>query len=293
MKIRFLGCRGSVPTPGSSYSEYGGNTSCLQVIDNSENYIILDAGSGLRRLQQHALKAKTKDTLILLSHFHWDHIMGIPFFAPFYIKDFSFKIYGPKESSEEMYNTLNKILSKDYFPVNFEQFQCKIDFDIFYEGKKIIFGDMIVEAIFVNHPCYTLSYKITSSGKTFIYMTDHEPYTRRLHATHPSLVNYHSAEILQARLIDFIRGSDILILDGEYTKAEYFNGHVGWGHSSLNDAIQLAIDSKVPYLVIHHHNQERTDEQLNSIHTKLSAFLRQQKIPLQIAFAKEGSYILL
>lgn len=292
MKIRFLGSRGSVPTPGNSYNEYGGNTSCIQILDDNENYIILDAGSGLRTLGHYALKSKKTESIILLTHFHWDHIMGIPFFAPFYSPKYNFTIYGPKDSSDEMYNTINNILAKDYFPVNLEQFVAKLQFDAFYEGKKIVFGDMIIEAIWVNHPCYTLSYKITSGGKSVVYLTDHEPYKRRLHGQHPSLVHYsHNVDLLHARLIDYVRGANVLIIDGEYTKSEYYNGHVGWGHSTLNDAIQVGLDANVPYVIIHHHNQERTDSQIRLIYNKLLAFLNKENIDLQLAFAKEGSYI--
>ena len=294
MKVRFLGSRGSIPTPGTSFSEYGGNTSCLQVIDDEGNYIILDAGSGLKNLGYYALKSEKKESIILLTHFHWDHIIGIPFFAPFYSNKYSFTIYGPKDNHEEMYETINNILAKDYFPINLEQFGASIKFEPFYEGKKINYGNMTVEALWVNHPCYTLSYKITSNNKTLVYLTDHEPYKKRLHIQHPSLDHYNNnANLLHARLIDYVRGANVLIIEGEYTKSEYINGHVGWGHSTLNDAIQVGLDAEVHYVIIHHHNQDRTDAQIKLIYNKLLAFLRKEGIDLQLAFAKEGSYIII
>lgn len=290
--MRFLGSRGSIPTPGNSFSEYGGNTSCIQVIDNDDNYIILDAGSGIKNLSYYVLNSEKTESILLLTHFHWDHIMGIPFFTPFFSNKFKFTIYGPKDSSSEMYDTINNILAKDYFPVSLEQFSDNLKFEAFYEGKKITFGNMLIEGIWVNHPCHTLSYKITSDGKTIVYLTDHEPYKKRLHEQHPSLEHYnHNADLLHARLIDYVRGADVLIIEGEYTKSEYYNGHVGWGHSTLNDAIQVGLDAKVPYVVIHHHNQERTDSQIKLIYSKLLAFLKKENIDLQLAFAKEGSYI--
>ena len=287
MKVRFLGSRGSIPTPGNSFSEYGGNTSCIQVIDDEGNYIILDAGSGLKNASYYALKSDKTESIILLTHFHWDHIIGIPFFAPFFSNKYSFTIYGPKDSSTEMYDTINNILAKDYFPINLEQFAANLKFEAFYEGKKITFGNMTIEGMWVNHPCHTLSYKITSGNKTVVYLTDHEPYKKRLHAQHPSLSHYnHNADLLHARLIDFVRGANVLIIEGEY-----YNGHVGWGHSTLNDAIQVGLDADVPYVILHHHNQERTDAQIDLIHNKLMAFLKKEEIDLQLAFAKEGSYI--
>ncbi|MBW5410661.1 MBL fold metallo-hydrolase [Brachyspira hampsonii] len=292
MKVRFLGSRGSIPTPGSSFSVYGGNTSCIQVVDDDGTYIILDAGSGLKNASYYALKSEKTESIILLTHFHWDHIIGIPFFAPFFYDKYSFTIYGPKDSYTEMYDTINNILAKDYFPVNLEQFAANLKFEAFYEGKKITFGNMTIEGLWVNHPCHTLSYKITSGNKTVVYLTDHEPYKKRLHAQHPSLSHYnHNADLLHARLIDFVRGANVLIIEGEYTKSEYYNGHVGWGHSTLNDAIQVGLDADVPYVILHHHNQERTDAQIDLIHSKLMAFLKKEEIDLHLAFAKEGSYI--
>ncbi|TXJ55315.1 MBL fold metallo-hydrolase [Brachyspira aalborgi] len=292
MKVRFLGSRGSIPTPGNSFSEYGGNTSCIQVIDDDGNYIILDAGSGIKNLAYYVFKSEKTESILLLTHFHWDHIMGIPFFAPFFSNKYSFTIYGPKDTSGEMYDTINNILAKDYFPVSLEQFSQNLKFDAFFEGKKITFGNMLIEAIWVNHPCHTLSYKITSGNKTIVYLTDHEPYKKRMHEQHPSLEHYnHNADLLHARLIDYVRGANVLIIEGEYTKSEYYNGHVGWGHSTLNDAIQVGLDAEVPYVVIHHHNQDRTDSQIKLIYSKLLAFLQKENIDLQLAFAKEGSYI--
>lgn len=292
MKVRFLGSRGSIPTPGNSFNEYGGNTSCIQIIDNEDNYIILDAGSGIKNLSYYVSKSEKTESILLLTHFHWDHIMGIPFFTPFFSNKYSFTIYGPKDSSNEMYDTINNILAKDYFPVSLEQFSDNLKFEAFYEGKKITFGNMLIEGIWVNHPCHTLSYKITSAGKTVVYLTDHEPYKKRLHGQHPSLEHYnHNADLLHARLIDYVRGADVLIIEGEYTKSEYYNGHVGWGHSTLNDAIQVGLDAGVPYVILHHHNQDRTDSQIKLIYGKLLAFLKKENIDLQLAFAKEGSYI--
>ena len=238
------------------------------------------------------MKSNKTESIILLTHFHLDHIIGIPFFSPFFSNKYSFTIYGPKDTADDMYDTINNILAKDYFPINLEQFDANLKFDIFYEGKKIVFKNMLVESLWVNHPCYTLSYKITSNNKTVVYLTDHEPYKKRLHTQHPSLEHYnHNADLLHARLIDYVRGANVLIIEGEYTKSEYYNGHIGWGHSTLNDAIQIGLDANVPYVILHHHNQERTDAQIDIIYSKLMAFLKKENIDLQLAFAKEGSYI--
>lgn len=292
MLIKFFGNRGSVPTPGAQYSQYGGNTSCIQVVDESDgNFIVLDAGSGFRTLSPPILKSNIKNFIILLSHFHWDHIMGMPFFTPIYLKDYSFTIYGPKNSPEEMFNVLNYILAKDYFPVNFEHFKAKISFDSFGEGKKLNHANFLIEAAWSNHPCFTLSYKISLNGKKVVYLTDHEPYKTRLHPPHPQLDHYNrNADLLHARLIDYAYGCDVLIIDGEYTKSEYLT-HMGWGHSSVNDAVKFGIDANAKHIVIHHHNQERLDVHLNTIYTQIVSILENSDIKVKLSFAKEGSQI--
>lgn len=293
MIIKFFGNRGSIPTPGANYSEYGGNTSCIKLEDeNSDEFIILDAGTGLKKLSDEVLASSVRETIILISHFHWDHILGIPFFKPFYIPQFKFTIYGPKSTKEEMYRTMNEVLSHDYFPVNFDNFKAVIEFDGFDENKKIEFGGFKIEALWTNHPCYTLSYKVTLKNKKIVYLTDHEPYLNRLHKTNPQLANYNdNAALLHARLVDYISNSEVLIIDAEYTKKEYETKFTGWGHSSINDAIQLAIDANVKKLVIHHHNQERTDTQLNSMQEQVSALLTTLNVDLECTYAKEGSFL--
>ncbi len=293
MLVKFFGNRGSIPTPGLQYSEYGGNTSCIQVVDKDTNhFVILDAGTGMKKLSDDILASKAKEGVVLLSHFHWDHIMGIPFFKPFYVPHFKFVIYGPKSTKEEMYNIMNDILAHDYFPVNFENFKANISFDGFDEYKEIDFHNFHISSLWSNHPCYTLSYKIQLGDKVLVYLTDHEPYMQRLHKVHPQLANYrNNAALLQARLIDYINGAHVLIIDAEYTKQEYNNRFKGWGHSSINEALQLALSARVKQVVIHHHNQERTDVQLNIMQEQVGDLLKNLNVDLKCIYAKEGSSI--
>ncbi len=291
MLVNFFGSRGSLPSPGLEYNEYGGNTSCIQIVDKeTSNFIILDGGTGLRNLATKLLNSDITESIILLSHFHWDHILGIPFFKPFYIPKFKFTIYGPKKTKEEMYNTINHVLAEDYFPVNFENFKADIKFDTFDEHKKIQFKNFKIEALWTNHPCYTLSYKISLGNKTLVYLTDHEPYTERLHKVHPQLESYNnSGSLLQARLINYLADCDLLIIDAEYTKHEYKNKYRGWGHSSINDSIQLALECRAKQVILHHHGQERTDEQINMIYSQLMQLFKQSNINIKCTYAKENS----
>ncbi len=293
MIIKILGTRGSIPTPGSEYSYFGGNTSCVQVIDDNGNYIILDLGTGLRNLIPYALNSDKKDSILLLTHFHWDHILGLPFFSPFYLKEFTFKIYGPKDTPGEVYSTISNVLHSDYFPIQIEQFLSNIEFGTFYEGKVITFGDFQIESLWVNHSSYALSYKIKSNGKTFVYLTDHESYKKHLHIIHPSLKKYNNdAELLHARLVEYVKGADLLIIDGEYKEEEY-EAHKGWGHSTVNDVISLALESNVKNILFHHHNQNRTDRQIKVMAKNLSEYLAKNKIDINFSFAIENSQITL
>lgn len=293
MVIKILGCRGSIPTPGSEYSYFGGNTSCIQVIDNNGNYIILDSGTGLRNLIPYALESDKKDSILLLTHFHWDHILGLPFFSPFYSKEFKFKIYGPKDTADEVYSTVSNVLHSDYFPIQIDQLRSNIKFGTFYEGKTITFGDFEIEAIWVNHSCYTLSYKVKSNGKTFIYLTDHESYKKYLHILHPSLEKYNSdTELLHSRLVEYIKGADLLIVDGEYKEEEY-EAHKGWGHSTIDDVLGLALESNVRNIMFHHHHPNRTDKQIGDMAKDLSEHLAKNKINIDFSFSIENSQITL
>lgn len=285
MKIRLLGSRGGIQASGPDYNKYGGDTSCFHISDG-DDYIILDAGSGLRKLSPSMLKPDN-ESIILLTHFHIDHIIGIPFFIPFFIKDYKFVVYGPKDTPDDVYRVINGFLHKDYFPINIENFESDISFDAFTEGKKLSHKSFDIEALWVNHPCNTLSYKIKNNGKTLVYLTDHEPYKEILHPLHKSLHKYNNdPDLLHARLVDFIKDADVLIVDGEYTPEEYYSKHVGWGHSSMNDSLKLALDGNVKKVVFHHHSQFRTDTQIDILDKDINSYIEENKLPINIMFSK-------
>ena len=290
MRIRILGTRGGIQASGSNYDKYGGDTSCFHVSDG-DNYIILDGGSGLRKLSP-SMVASDKESIILLTHFHMDHIIGIPFFTPFFNKDYKFVVYGPKDTPDEVYNSVNGILHKDYFPINIENFQSDISFNTFIEGQKLSYKSFNIEAIWVNHSSNTLAYKVESNGKKIVYMTDHEPYKDFLHPVPPSLSKYNNdTNLLYDRIVDFIKGSDFLIIDGEYTIEEYRSKRVGWGHSSYNSSLKLGLDSGIKQMMFHHHSQFRTDIQLDILDKKITSYIEYNKLPINVIFSKVNHYI--
>lgn len=292
MKIRILGARGGITVSGVQFNEYGGNTSCLHLIDDDNNSIVLDAGSGVKNLNLGMFKSLEKESIILLTHFHIDHIIGIPFFMSFFIKDFKFTVYAPKDTQDEVYNTINGILDKDYFPVSIENFNADVSFETFTEGKKITYKSFDIEAMWVNHPSHTLSYKIKNKDKVFVYLTDHEPYESYLHPTHSSLSSYNGdTKALHSRLIEFARDSDVLVIDGEYTDEEYEGRHIGWGHSSINASLKFALEANVKCVIFHHHGQNRTDVQINILYKSIISYLDKENISIEVLFSRENHYI--
>lgn len=290
MRIRILGSRGGIQASGPDYNKYGGDTSCFHISDG-DDYIILDGGSGLRKLSPCMLNPDN-ESIILLTHFHMDHIIGIPFFTPFFNKNYKFVVYGPKDTANEVYNTVNGILHKDYFPINIEDFKSDISFDTFREGKKLKHKSFNIEAAWINHPCHTLAYKVENNNKTLVYITDHEPYKDIVHPVHESLHKYNNdPDLLHARLINFIKNCDILIIDGEYTTEEYYSKHVGWGHSSFNSSLKLALDANVKKIVFHHHAQFRRDIQIDILEEKIISYVEKNNLPINVMFSKANHYI--
>jgi phosphoribosyl 1,2-cyclic phosphodiesterase len=252
MSVRFWGVRGSVPAPGPETCRYGGNTSCVE-IRAADELLILDAGTGIRKLGL-ALSASggpIRGTL-LISHAHWDHIHGLPFFAPVMSPGNRFHVYGCAGSEPHMRTTLALQMETPYFPLSLKDLPDTL---VFHElgDDPIQVGAVQVQTVRLHHPGMTLGFRVEVGGQSVVYATDQEP---------------HSADgaepLLDADLLRFSEGADLLIADAQYTPEEYC-GRVGWGHSSIRDAIRLAMDAGVKQLVLFHHDPERTDDALDAL----------------------------
>jgi phosphoribosyl 1,2-cyclic phosphodiesterase len=283
MIIQFWGVRGSIPCPGPSTANFGGNTACVEVyFESLDRRMIIDAGSGIRelgnKLMKNGLAQGPISTEIFLTHTHWDHIMGFPFFAPIYIPSSEIKICGPATYEEE---SLKDVLSGQwtyrYFPVRHDELSSKIEYIDLKEGTYDLGQGIHLRTKYLNHPLLCLGYRFEFEGKVLCTAFDTEPYTN-VFCTDVNDPEYDAAMAVEGeqaaadenrRMERFIEGADLLIYDAQYTRAEYCQSRVGWGHSPIEHAVAAARRNQVKQLALFHHDVLRTDDQLESMERQL------------------------
>jgi len=260
--VRFWGVRGSIPTPGPSTRRYGGNTSCVEVRTPQARFI-LDAGSGIRELGVRMVR-QTHDqpttTHLLLSHAHWDHIQGFPFFAPAYNPATTLRVYGTEPGDDRFHRLLSGQMDSAYFPVQFADLAGKIVADHLDGGERQV-EDATVSVLPVCHPGGSLSYRIQRGDHGVVYSTDNEldlVIENAEEAKDPSVMRR-----LPDELVRFIHGADLLIADGQYTD-ETYPKHRGWGHSRATTVVDLAIAAKVGQVGIFHHDPMQSDAEVDA-----------------------------
>ncbi|HWS26340.1 MAG TPA: MBL fold metallo-hydrolase [Xanthomonadales bacterium] len=255
MQVKLCGTRGSLATPGPDTARYGGNTSCVSVIGREGTMLILDAGTGIRRLGA-TLPAHVARVDILLTHLHMDHVQGLGFFGPLYRPDFEVHIWGPASATLSLQARLMRYLSPPLFPVHLSELPCNLSFHAVPCGSVEI-GEFQVTAEMICHPGPTVGYRIrAANGKVLTYMPDHEPALGN--PSFPSLPRDWTSGASLAT------GADLLIHDSQYSAAEYPR-HGGWGHSSLVQTIQYARLCEVNHLVSFHHDPNHSDQDLDLI----------------------------
>ena len=268
MKIKFWGVRGSIPTPGKSYAKFGGNTSCVELNVN-DNVIIFDMGSGLVNLGNYLFKKNIKKFDILLSHFHYDHTCGLPFFRPAFNKSFQFTIRsGIEKTRSKTLEVLKKQISSPSFPITVNEFSAKIKFCDFAIGKNFHIDKIRVKTISLNHPDGAVGYRVEYDKKAICYITDHE----------------HNLKNKNKNLLNFLENADALIYDSTYDD-KHFKNYIGWGHSTWQEATRLAKECNIRKLFIYHHNPENDDKKMNLIESAC------KKMNNQFIVAKEGMFI--
>ena len=262
-RLKFWGVRGSVPSPGPETLYYGGNTSCVEVRADGE-LIILDAGTGIRplgRQLQTEFGTQPIRMTILISHTHWDHIQGFPFFAPAYDAQNEVRILafeGPRKGIEA---TLSIQMESPYFPISMQEMPGHIAFE---ELKSLEFnvGKVPVKAAFMNHPGVCVGYKLLTSAGTIAYFPDNELFGRlKSEAAAHQKKEEDFARQQDSKLQAFITGADIVVSDAQYSLDEY-REHVGWGHSCVDDVVDLAIGAGVKQLFLFHHDPDHSDAQI-------------------------------
>ncbi|MBE9531428.1 MAG: MBL fold metallo-hydrolase [Proteobacteria bacterium] len=246
MLIRCWGSRGSISVSGKDFQKYGGDTTCLEVVSNKNDLVILDAGTGIRLLGNRLVAEGDKRVInILLSHAHWDHLAGFPFFKPIYMKDYRIRIFGPLSTQESLRSIISKTMSHPYFPIEFEDISADITFHEM-DHSAVDIGAFQVEAIPLSHPNQGFGYKFSEDGKSFVFLTDNE------------LTHQHEGGKEFKDYVEFAKDVDLLIHDAEYTREEYALTK-GWGHSVYLDTLDLALKANVAQFGLFHINQDRTD----------------------------------
>ncbi|MBT4491048.1 MAG: MBL fold metallo-hydrolase [Rhodospirillaceae bacterium] len=249
-QVRFWGVRGSISISDPKSVRYGGNTSCLEV-RCGDRLLIFDAGSGLRYLGNEMMAGgETFDTDIFLTHTHYDHICGIPFFKPFFNPQNKFRLWaGHLLPETDLRGVLCALMKSPLFPVPLEIFQSKIEFHDFLTGDNLSVGDdVVVRTASLNHPDGATGYRVEYGGQSICYLTDTE----------------HVAGELDQTILELIDGADIVIYDSMFTEEEYKNC-VGWGHSTWEAGADLCDAANVPQFVIFHHDPDHDDEFMDKI----------------------------
>ena len=252
MKVSIRGVRGSIPTTGTDTSFYGGNTSCA-VVSMDDWILVLDGGSGLQKFNLRD-RTEVKRVDILLTHLHLDHIQGLGFFVPFFDPSLEIHIWGPVSHSHSLHSRLSRYLSPPLFPVLLRDLPCKL---VLHEIENSSFniGPFAIESRYIVHPGPTVGYRISGQHSVFAYLPDHEP------ALGSTGLN---REIKWVSGIDIALNADLLVHDAQYTAEEY-KLKLGWGHSSMEDAIKFAALAGVKHLLLSHHDPYRSDIQLTEI----------------------------
>lgn len=289
MLLRFWGTRGSIATPGPSTIHYGGNTSCVEVVTDAGKRFIFDCGTGARPLGAYLMAHAPKPIIanILLSHTHWDHIQGFPFFIPLFVPGNKFLVCGPQGANSSLPEVLSGQMEFTYFPVELAQLGAGITYRDLGEGSQEIDGVKIT-AQFLNHPASALGYRIEADGISLLYLCDHEPYWENLWRSdaEPGKLDsiLHDGDKRHAA---FMQNADVVIHDAQYTPEEY-PAKKNWGHSTYSYITQMAAAANVKRLFLTHHDPNHDDAFLRDIETRASSLAASLGSPLKVTCAYEG-----
>ncbi|MEW9798709.1 MBL fold metallo-hydrolase [Alteromonas sp. CYL-A6] len=277
MQVTFYGVRGSIPTPGPDYVRYGGNTACVHLVLNDGTDIILDAGTGIRLLGNKLAKTSTPIHL-LLTHNHWDHIQGFPFFAPAYQKSREIIIY-PGRTSLPEYDQILQQMKGSVFPVPFDALSSAIRLEVLPEDKESwTINSAVIRRITMNHPGSGSAYLIEADGAKIGYLTDNELYPP------------YKKETDFMQFVDFVRDADLLIHDAQYMLDD-MPAKSGWGHSVAEEAVKLAMAANVKQLALYSHDPERTDDDIDHVVAHCHQYVTLMQSSVSVFAAAEGQHL--
>lgn len=266
--LKFWGTRGSCSVSGPEYAHFGGNSCCLEV-RYDDTLVIIDAGTGIRPLGETLNGVKKID--LVLSHMHWDHLIGFPFFEPIYRKGVEVTIWAPQGKGRSIHDLFDQLLGEEFFPVHLNQIQADMEFKTIEEGKQVQFGPLTFDFHRTCHPGLTLCFKIKTPHQTIGYVTDNE-------------INLDQ----QSSFIEFYKGCDVFIHEAQYSPQEYHD-KTGWGHSSVNNAVELVNRINPGRWLVTHHDPKHSDEDIAA----LENLVRQQHLPCPVEWIRDGHVYIL
>lgn len=290
MKVRFWGVRGSIASPGPNTVRYGGNTTCIEIRTDNNELIILDAGTGIFPLSQSLLAELPVTANVLITHSHWDHIQGLPFFIPNFIPGNNLRLHGAFDpvSGKGVEQVMSVQLQYSYFPVREAEMKARIDYITLAPEQSIQIGSATVTPYLLNHPVINFGYRIEANGKSVFFTGDHEPplniYEKddEGYADYQVFVDEKDESIRRA-----MQGVDVLIADCSYTEQEY-PAKKGWGHGTFNSSIKYAKDAGAKLLFCTHHEPTRSDDALEAAFRQVLSDNPRQDGDPQYRLAREG-----
>ena len=300
MKVRFWGVRGSIPSPGASTTRYGGDTTCIEMKVGTET-IIFDAGSGIRPLGLKLMGEAQGEAIkihLFITHTHWDHIQGFPFFVPAFIPNNHIMIYGADHEAKTLPELFSGQMKREYFPIPIVAMGAELEFIPISEGTLKI-GDIEVSSMFVNHPSMAFAYRVNYNGHSVVFGGDHEPYNNMLSY---SKIAYQVdgkqldieengrkkfSKLLDEKLALFCQDADLLIFDTAYT-LDLYPQREGWGHSYPEYAVQIANMSGIKRLALTHHDPTDTDDKVDAKVEHTRQFIKASKLDIECFAAQAG-----
>jgi phosphoribosyl 1,2-cyclic phosphodiesterase len=277
MKVKFWGTRGSIPVPGKDTTIYGGNTTCLEITTKSGGTIIVDAGTGIRALGEHLMsKSEKVDVQLLITHIHWDHVLGFPFFSPIYNPTTTIRVDGFPTCMKGLRYAFDNKMGDGFFPVKFEDLKAKIKHtDRLRRGSLSIDG-VHIESVPLQHPQGGVGYRFREGKKSLVFITDNELTDEAWAGRHPE------------DFVRFCEGADILIHDAQYTPEE-IGARKGWGHSHYAAALDLAVTARAKRLILFHHDPNRKDPEVSAIKVRCEELAAERRAGIRIEAATEDS----
>ena len=293
MRLRFWGTRGSIAAPGPHTNHFGGNTSCIELTANDGMHMILDCGTGARPLGDDWMKRIRGpiSATILLTHTHWDHIQGFPFFAPLFAATNHFKVYGPEGAQLSLRDVLAGQMEHHYFPVELNELAARISYSDIAEGT-YQFDGLLVRAQRMNHPSPTFGYRIEGDGVSMCYLSDHEPFAEEVWrdgAIAPARIDLIANEG-DRRHAEYMANADVVIHEAQYTPEEY-QAKKSWGHSSYTYVVQTAAVAGVRRLFLTHHDPSHDDALVARIEQRAQDLARRLGSTMEVRCAFEGCEI--